>query len=156
MRKSLKVVATAIAGLFVLTWSAPGASAQSADEVYELVQVDGNALPATVADDDEGCVQEVMSATLTLAADNTWRIETHMREVCGNDAEEDRDTETGRFTVDGNTITFADDDGTPEDSDENDRAAAPDLEDLLTATRTQDGLVVTLDDGRTKLTFRRR
>ena len=156
MRKSLKVVATAIAGLFVLTWSAPGASAQSADEVYELVQVDGNALPATVADDDEGCVQEVMSATLTLAADNTWRIETHKREVCGHDAEDDRDTATGRFTVDGNTITFADDDGTPEDSDENDRAAAPDLEDLLTATRTQDGLVVTLDDGRTKLTFRRR
>ena len=144
--------AALIAGIFGVTLSVQDAVAQSTtDEMYQLVQVDGSDLPA-VFEEDGQCREEIVSGTLTLAADGTWSLDILERDVCGDRIDEGREREDGRYTVAGDEITFLDEDGDPEDTDENKR---PDIDDLISGTRDGDTLTVLLDDGRTQLVFRR-
>lgn len=73
---------------------------------YTLAQVDGRALPV-VTETDGACRDELVSATLTLA-DGAWTLETMERELCEGEApREDRETDRGRYTLSGQTVTFA-------------------------------------------------
>lgn len=73
------------------------------------------------------------------------------REICGTREDIEEERERGRYDVSGTTLRFFDEDGdtpSPEDDDELDVA------DLVTGTRSSDGLVAQLADG-AELTFRR-
>lgn len=123
-----------------------GADGVAAQETWQLAQVNGNALPFVTDTDDDGCREEVTSGTLTLAADDTWRLELTEREVCGNDVDEEIEDEDGRFTEANNAVRFLDDDGDPEDGN--------DIDDIANATRSGNTLTVTNGDGGVTLVFR--
>ena len=157
MKNFTKTFAAFLLALLTTAFTGQEAMAQvSAEETWELTRVGSSGLPATVDNDDDGCTEEVVSGTLTLATDGTWRLVTNEREVCGNDTDNDRDSETGRYTMSGDQITFLDDDGNAEDIDNDDRSTSPDIEDLVSGTRNGDTMTVQIDDGRTELTFTRR
>lgn len=133
--------------------TAGGAGAQVASqETYQLAQVAGQALPV-VTEENGDCRDELSAATLTLDTDGTWTLVTTEREVCGQDVDEDEDREDGRYTVDGQTIHFTDDDGNVATADGDDSEL--EVDDLVHATRTADGLTVQVADGDTQLQFRR-
>jgi hypothetical protein len=120
---------------------------------YRLVTVAGKALPATV-EQGIGCREDVTACALTLRPDGTWLLETSTREVCGGRTETESDTDTGRYAIEGQTIRFLDDDGTPQTEDDND--SDDDLDDLTTGRFAAGGsLTAKLDDGRTTLVFSR-
>lgn len=131
------------------------APAPSVPGTYTLAQVEGRALPAVV-DTDGACRDEVVSGTLTIA-DGTWTLETVERELCeGQAPREDRDTERGRYTLSGGTVTFTDDDGDDANDDADDRDDPADVDVDEPATGTLDGgtLTVRLREGQT-VVFRR-
>lgn len=133
--------------------SAEGAAAQVAStETYQLAQVAGQALPVVTEEHDE-CRDELHAATLTLETDGTWSLVTTEREVCGQDVDEDEDREDGRYTIQGETIRFTDDDGDAPQADGDPNEL--EVDDLVEATRTADGLTVRVADDDTELTFRR-
>ena len=95
-----------------------GAQAQStgtavatppAAERYRLVEVAGGELPAEL-DKESNCREYVTRGTLTLGADSLWKLRATIREVCGDRAEVETEAEGGRYSVQGGTITFYDDD----------------------------------------------
>lgn len=154
MRHFTKTLAAFLFALLTVAFTGQEATAQvSAEETWELTRIGDSALPTMVEQDDDGCTEEVVSGTLTLSPNGTWRMVAEEREGCGTDIDNDRDTETGRYTMDGDTITFLDDDGNPEDIDDN---GSMDIEDLVSGTRNGDTMTVQIDDGRTQLTFERR
>jgi hypothetical protein len=119
---------------------------------YRLVTVGGKALPATV-EQGIACREDVTAASLTLNADSTWVLETSTREVCGGRTETDSDSDGGRYTIEGQTIRFLDDDGTPEDEDDD---SDDDLDDLTSGRFAAGGsLTAKIDDGQTMLVFNR-
>lgn len=122
-----------------------------AQDSYRLVSVAGKTLPATV-EDGLVCREEVTAGTLTLRPDSTWLLETTKREVCAGRTETESDTEDGRYTMQGQTIRFLDDDGKPDTDDDDD----DDLDDLTTGTiGTNETLTAKLEDNRTTVVFRR-
>ena len=125
----------------------PEAGAQAG--AYRLVTFAGRALP-TVVEEEDGCREEVLSATLTLEAGGRWVLATRERETCGAEVEEDEDSESGTFTASGAALRFAeaDDDDRPSDDD-------VDLDELGGGTLAGDELTVRLTDDRTVLVFRR-
>ena len=129
---------------------AQSAAAQQA-ETWQLAEVNGAALPTVVETDDDGCRDEVVSGTLTLSADGKWKLTTNEREVCGNRIEEETEEEDGRYTVQGETIRFDDDDA--DDADDDD-ASDDDVDDFVSASRSGSTLTVRLEGERT-LVFRR-
>ena len=134
-------------------WSASDVEAQVAAQVtYQLAQVAGQPLPVVTEQTDD-CRDELIRATLTLETDGRWTLVTTENEICGQETEEEEDTEDGTYTIEGETIRFLDDDGDTPQDDGND--AELEVDDLVQGTRTADGLTVRVADGDTELTFRR-
>ncbi|HEX6587415.1 MAG TPA: hypothetical protein VF039_00220 [Longimicrobiales bacterium] len=144
----MKLEIIAIAATIV-AFDAQAAAAQQA-ETWQLAEVNGAALPAVVETDDDGCRDEVVSGTLTLSTGGMWKLTTNEREVCGNRVEEETEEEDGRYTVQGETIRFDDDDDDADDDDGSD----DDVDDFVSATRSGTTLTVRLEGDRT-LVFRR-
>ena len=153
-RTNLLALAAVAAGAFAFDAAPASAQAVSAEETYRLVQVAGTALPTVVEEDDDGCREEVLAGTLTLETDGDWKLVTRERETCGNDVEEEEDTEEGEYRIEGSAIRFVEEDD-DDDDDDADETEDVDLDDLATGTRTSDGLTITLEDGETTLVFRR-
>jgi hypothetical protein len=132
---------------------APAPAPGAAPTRYALVTVAGKPLPATM-EQARDCREDVTAGSLALRDDGTWLLETTKREVCGDRAETESDTDEGRYTTEGGTIRFLDEDGNPDtDRDQDDNI---DLDDLTTGTLAGDGtLTAKLDDGRTTLVFRK-
>lgn len=120
---------------------------------YALAQVDGRALPATV-DTDGACRDELVSGTLTLA-EGVWTLETTERELCeGRAAREDRDTERGRYTVSGASVTFTEEDDDGDDSPDTAADTDVDVDELAAGAVDGGTLTVRLREGQT-VVFRR-
>jgi hypothetical protein len=135
-----------------LAASTPGSADAQVPGTYRLTEVAGSALPAEV-EREWTCRESVTEGTLTLGADSLWSFRFNTHEVCGARTEEEIEQEGGRYTTEGDTIRFHDDDGGDRDEDRDDDA---DLDDLGTATLGSDGrLTARLEDGKTTLVFRR-
>ena len=138
----------------VLGTAAPAAAqAASQDETFRLIQVAGKALPAVIEEED-GCREEVVSGTLTLKADGIWILVAQEREVCGDRVEEEEEREEGKYSIEGSSIRFVDDDSDG-DAEEDDTDDDLDLDDMTTGTRTAEGLTVRLKGSDAVLVFRR-
>ena len=55
--------------------------------------------------------EDLTAATLLLREDGRWRLETSVRETCGNRTEMEHEDEDGRYRAEGTTLHFLDDDG---------------------------------------------
>src|SRR5687768_17477442 len=84
---------------------------------YRLATFAGRALP-TLIEEEDGCREEVLSATLTLEAGGRWVLVSRERETCGTAVEEDEDSETGSYSVTGGTLRFNEVDGDGDDGDD--------------------------------------
>lgn len=138
---------TTSAVVAILALGASDAAAQDG-QIWRLSQVDGNALPHVVDQDDDGCREEIVAGTLTLHADGRWVLETQEREICGNEVEDETEEEDGRYEVQGETVRFADDDGEVE-TDGND------VDDIAQGTRNAATLTVRSGGGDRVLVFTR-
>jgi hypothetical protein len=125
------------------------AAAQSVSGTYILERVGSSGLPATVEVEGD-CREEVLAATLTLNANDTWRLETRERDVCPNETEDENESATGRYRVSGTTIEFLDDDGESQQGESGD-----DLDELSTGRIEGTALRVRLGRTETTLQFRR-
>jgi hypothetical protein len=139
---------------------APGSAAAAAPAAtpvaitFKLVQVGGQALPVEV---EKGwrCREEVTAGALTLGAEGRWMLETTKRETCGDRTKDEIDTDEGRFTTEGQTYSFFDEDG-EQSSKEWSLGKDIDVDDFITGSLAGDGtLEVRLADEKTTLTFRR-
>lgn len=131
--------------------SAPASAAQ----VFRLVQVASQALPVEI---EKGwrCREDVTSGTLTLGADGRWQLQTVQRETCGDQTREELESDDGRYTADGQSFRFFDEDGEPHDKDVDLIGKDIDLDDMTRGSLTGDGtLTVQLADEKTTLVFRR-
>jgi hypothetical protein len=118
---------------------------------YRLIEVAGTALPAEV-EKSWNCREYVTRGDLTLGSDSLWSLRVTLREVCGERAEVETETEHGRYSVAGDTVRFFDDD----DDDDRDTGDDVDLDDLKSGTLAADGsLTVRLEDDRSTLVFRK-
>jgi hypothetical protein len=116
---------------------------------YRLIEVAGMALPAEV-EKSWNCREYVTRGDLTLGSDSLWSLRVTLREVCGERAEVETETEQGRYSVAGDTVRFFDDD------DDRDTGDDVDLDDLKSGTLAADGtLTVRLEDDRSTLVFRK-
>ena len=151
MQDRTKKIRVAALGAGVLALAAAGASAQAPAqaEVYRLATVEGRALPVVIEQEGD-CRDELLGGTLTLEADGEWTLVTQEREVCGDRVEEDEEREEGRYTVEGQTVRFLDEDGEAEQEDDRDDETPDfDVDDLTVGTRSAGALSVRLEDGRT-------
>jgi hypothetical protein len=125
-----------------------------AENRYTLVEVDGKALPVET-EKEWRCRDEVTSGTLVLREDGRWRLETSIRETCGDRTKTDQEDEDGIYRTQGTTIQFLDDDGDRNDADW-DLAREIDLDELDQGSIADgDALTVRLADEKTVLRFRR-
>ena len=95
-------------------WTA-NAAAQGAG-TYHLTKVGQSGLPA-VMEEEEGCREEVNSATLTLDGSGSWKLHATGREVCKDEVETETETDSGEYTMDGKNVVFV---GVDVDEDDND------------------------------------
>lgn len=128
---------------------------------WQLVQVNGQALPVFTGA-YENCREYVVSGTMTLMADGTYRAMPMMRDVCTDRGESTREAEPemGTYTVSGTTIRFNEEAiERPEYNrweDSTGRGPEIPIEDLGgTGTLQGDLLQVRLSDDRSTATFRR-
>lgn len=118
-------------------------------ERFRLTEVGGRPLPVSYPE-EQGCTEEIRSATLELEADGEWEMTMTKREVCGDRVEDDEDVEEGTYTVTGQTYRFRSPRGD---------AGAPgpgeiEIESLAEGTLDGDVLTARLEDG-TTVVFRR-
>ncbi len=124
--------------------------AQSVAGSYALIEIGGKPLPATVEIEDD-CREDIVSATLTLNDDGTWKLESLERDVCpGKAGEDENESETGRYRVTGGTAEFLDDDGKSQREKEGE-----DLDDLSAATIAANIIRVKLGATETIAVFRK-
>ena len=147
MKKTYIMMAAAMVAACALTQTA---QAQSVAGTWDLVQVSGKALPAVMEVEDD-CREEVISAVLTLNADNTWKLERVERDVCGTKIDEERETDDGRYKMSGTTIELLDDKGKSQ-ADE----AGDDLDDFHVGTLQNNTITVKLGKTENVATFRKR
>ena len=147
MRNMMLALTLAIAG--------SEAYAQSPDPTrYTLVAVRGKALPATV-EKELRCREDVTAATLSLSGDGRWLLETATKEICGDRTEEDSDRDHGTYTMEGQKLSFLDDDGRENHDSGSGTGTDDDLDEFKSGTLAPDGsLTITLADG-TPLLFRK-
>ena len=129
-------------------------AAAPAESRYTLVEVDGKGLPVET-EKEWRCRDEVTAGTLVLRDDNRWRLETSVRETCGDRREMDQDDEDGIYRTEGTTIQFLDEDGNRNDAD---WSLVPEIDlDELDQGSIADGgtLTVRLADEKTVLRFQR-
>jgi hypothetical protein len=118
---------------------------------YRLVEVAGSSLPAEV-EKEWNCREYVTGGDLTLGSDSVWTFRMTLREVCGERAEVETETEHGRYSLAGDTLRFIGDD----DDDDRDIGDDRDLDDLKSGVLAADGtLQVRLEDDQTALIFRK-
>jgi hypothetical protein len=133
MKRSTRSLMTAAAVVGMVALMTEAAAAQTPAPqlphvgTYDLVSIDDDDLPAVVERSTD-CVEEVTAASLVLGPDWTYRIEVSERETCGEDVEEDTETESGTYTMDGATLVFEVD----EDPDE--ETAEIEVDQLVSAT----------------------
>ena len=140
-------------GLVALAAGTPLSVEAQVPGTYRLTEIAGSALPVEV-EKGWSCRESVTEGTLTLGADSLWSFRFNKREVCGARTEDEIEQEGGRYTTEGTTIRFHDDDD--DDDDDRDDADDPDMDDLENATLGSDGrLTARLEDGKTTLVFRR-
>ena len=158
---SLSVTAVATAQAMAATpdtTRAAGSAAQAippppAESRYALVEVGGKGLPVEI-EKEWRCREEVTAGTLILREDSRWRLETSVRETCGDRTEMNQDDEDGTYRTQGATIHFLDDDGNRNDADWSlDREI--DLDELNHGSIDGGTLAVRLADEKTVLRFRR-
>jgi hypothetical protein len=126
----------------------------SAENRYTLVEVDGKGLPVET-EKEWRCRDEVTSGTLVLRADGRWRLETNIRETCGNRTKMDQEDEDGIYRTEGTSIQFLDEDGNRNDADWS-LVREIDLDELDQGAIAESGaLTVRLADEKTVLRFRR-
>jgi hypothetical protein len=93
--------------------------------------------------------------TTLAGTDGRWLLETTKREVCGSRTKTEVETDDGRYTTEGQTLRFFDDDG-EENTKEWSIGKDIDLDDLTTGSLAAGGtLSVQLADEKTTLVFRR-
>src|SRR5688572_16563581 len=112
MRIHLKTMLALAVGMS-LTATASTARPRGAQQVpgdYRLTSVGGQALPAALGTDD-GCRELVTSATLRLSADGKWSLRQEERHECPSGVRTKTESEDGKYTLAGTTVTFMDDDG---------------------------------------------
>lgn len=127
---------------------------QAQPNTYRLAEIAGRTLP-TIIEEEDGCREELVSATLTLAGRN-WTLVTAEREVCGELVETEEERETGSYSVADQTIRFREGDDDDDDDEDLDDADELEVDELDLGTVSNDGsLVVQLRDGETILVFRR-
>jgi hypothetical protein len=135
--------------------SAAGAVAAAPSETrYVLVDVGGKALPVEI---DKGwrCREDVTAGTLLLREDGHWRLETSVREICGDRPEMEHEDDDGTYRAEGTTLHFLDDDGNRNHADWS-LGGEIDLDELDQGTMADGGtLTVRLADEETVLRFRR-
>jgi hypothetical protein len=139
---------------------APAAAAAPADltaspaTTYQLVQVGGKPLPVEV-EKEWRCREDVTAGKLSLGTDGRWLLETTEREVCGDRTRTELESDDGRYTTEGQTLRFFDEDG-EENTKDWSIGKDIDLADLRSGTIGADGtLTVQLADEETTLVFRR-
>lgn len=137
-----------LALVLILGYAATPADAQ---ETFQLAEVNGEALPALLEQEDDGCREELLSATLILTQGGEWSLVSTQQEICGDDTDLDEDEDSGTYAAQGDGLTFFDDDG---DSPTADDDAEIEVEELQIGTRNGNELTVTLADGETELLFR--
>ena len=136
-----------------IAWSDAYAQSQAPTR-YTLVAVRGKALPATV-EKELRCREDVTAATLSLSGDGRWLLETATKEICGDRTEEDSDRDHGTYTMEGQKLSFLDDDGRENHDSGSGTGADDDLDEFKSGTLAPDGsLTITLADG-TPLLFRK-
>jgi hypothetical protein len=158
---SLTVTAAATAQVTAATpdtTPATGPTAQAPAAVpdekrYTLVDVGGNGLPVEI-EKEWRCRDEVTAGTLVLREDSRWRLETSVRETCGDRTEVDQDDEDGMYRTEGATIHFLDADGKRNDADWSLQREI-DLDELDHGSIDGGTLTVRLADEKTVLRFRR-
>ena len=125
-----------------------------AEQRYTLAEVDGKKLPVET-EKEWRCREEVTAGTLVLREDGRWRLETDIRETCGDRTKMDREDEDGIYRTEGTSIQFLDDDGDRNDADWSlDREL--DLDELDQGAIADGGaLTVRLADEKTVLRFQR-
>src|SRR5688572_18968472 len=133
--------------------SAPGTATAPKESRYVLVDVGGKALPAEI-EKEWRCREDVTAGTLLLREDGRWRLETSVRETCGDRTEMDQDDEDGTYRTEGATIRFLDDDGNRSEADWNFEREI-DLDELDHGTIDGGTLTVRLADEKTVLRFQR-
>src|SRR5688572_19574197 len=136
--------------------SAPGTATAPKESRYVLVDVGGKALPAEI-EKEWRCREDVTAGTLLLREDGRWRLETSVRETCGDRTEMEHEDDDSRYRAEGTTLHFLDDDGNRNDADWSlDGGGEIDLDDLDQGTMADGGaLTVRLADEKTVLRFRR-
>lgn len=144
MRLYLQCVLVCAAGA-ALTAMVPSASAgrNGATAEYRLMSVDGKALPVLLGTDD-GCKEFVTAATLTMA-DGKWTLKQDERHECPSGNRTESDSESGKYTVEGNTITFMDEEGKRNTGGKPDDDI--DLDELDQGTLSGNTLTVRLKEG---------
>ena len=147
MQGYTRIAMTTAAVSVALAAAYAGAQERAQAGAYRLVSFAGRALP-TVVEEEDGCREEVLSATLTLEAGGRWVLASRERETCGTVVEEEDDSESGTYSANGTALRFteADDDDTPDDD--------VDLDELGSGTLAGGELTVRLTDERTVLVFR--
>lgn len=153
MKKHLRALAVLASGasLMAMAASENALSHQEVPGEYRLTSVNGQALPVQLGTDD-GCKELVTAATLTLTADGKWTLRHDERKECPSGARTETESESGKYTLTGTSVTFMDDDGkrntggTPDDD--------IDLDELDQGTVSGTSLSVKLKEGQT-LVFQR-
>jgi hypothetical protein len=155
---NLALAAAAIAAVVSLTVTVgPAAQAVAAVPVetrYVLVDIGGKALPVEI---EKGwrCREDVTAGSLILREDGQWRLETSVRETCGDRPAMEQEDEDGTYRAEGTTLHFLDDDGRRNRPDWN-PGGEIDLDELDRGTLASGGtLTVRLADEKTVLRFRR-
>lgn len=128
---------------------------------WQLVQVNGQPLPVFTGAYDN-CREYVVSGTMTLMADGTYRAMPMMRDICTDREESTREAEPemGTYTVSGTTIRFNEEaierPGWNRWENASGNGQEIPIEDLGgTGTLQGDVLQVRLSDDRSVVTFRR-
>jgi hypothetical protein len=150
----LMAAGVAAFGLFTAVSSAAAqqmAAPPAVAGAYKLAQVDSTDLPVLVKEDGS-CREEITEATLTLAADNTWKFEAKVRATCGTEVTEKTETEDGKYTVSAADIDFEPDEEAEKVDVDPDKF---EIDDLATGTLKDNVLTVKLDEETKVLVFRK-
>ena len=148
-RIAMTTAAASLALVAAYAGAQEGARPEAQSGAYRLVTFAGRELP-TVVEEEDGCREELLSATLTLEAGGRWVLASRERETCGAEVEEDEDGESGTYSANGTALRFTEADDDDDDTDED-----VDLDELGSGTLAGDELTVRLTDDRTVLLFRR-
>ena len=143
--KRVSTISMAAAALVAV--SADAQAQTSATGTFTLATVNDQALPQAT-ETNTRCREEIVSGTITLANNGDWEFAYVERETCGTDVEEDRERESGDYTLQGQSVRFSDD---TDDFEADDL----DVDELGVGVLSAAGLTITLQDGRTVLFFRR-